>query len=126
MMLIFEEAQTLIQEEFSHIAEAYGLSEEVFDEVYSTMVVSVFLVGIVYLINSVGIFMLKNWARFLAIFLFSFQMLYSALLFYYDPLAVIYIAISIAVIWYLLRKDVVELFKGKEMSIEERILGQKS
>ncbi|MEM4539876.1 MAG: hypothetical protein QXP46_00045 [Archaeoglobaceae archaeon] len=126
MMLLFEEeARNLIQEEFKHIADIYGISEDVFDEVYDTMAISVFLIGLVYFINSAGIFMLKNWARLLAIILFSFQMLYSLLLIYYDPFAAIYIAISIAVIWYLLRADIAETFKGKKMSIEERVLGQK-
>lgn len=126
MMFLFEEeTRNLIQEEFKHIAGIYGISENVFDEVYNAMGISVLSIGIVYFINSVGIFMLKNWARILAIILFSFQMLYSILLIYYDPFAVIYIGISIAVIWYLLRTDVAEMFKGKKMSIEERVLGQK-
>lgn len=126
MMLLFEEeARSLIEEEFRQIAVIYGLSEDVFEEIYSMIVISVFLVGALFFVNAMGIFMLKNWARFLAIILFSFQMLYSVLLIYYDPFVFVYIVISIAVIWYLLRTDVAEKFKGKKMSIEERVLGQK-
>lgn len=125
-MLFFEEEfSSLIKQEFEQIAEIYGISKELFEEIYTTIAISVILIGIVYFVNAMGLFMLKNWARILAIILFSFQMLYSLLLLYYDPFAAIYIAISIAVIWYLLRKDISEVFRGRDLSIEERILGQK-
>lgn len=125
MLLFKEETYESIQKEFEQIAKIYGFSTEVIEENYYIISISLVLVGVIFLITAIGIFMLKNWARILAIILFCFQMLYSAILFYYDPLALIYIAISILVIWYLLRADVTEIFKGDRMSIEERILGQK-
>jgi len=125
MLFFEEEIRPLIQSEFERISAIYGVSGNFLEEIYDTVVFSLVLVGLVYLFCSIGLLMLKNWARFLAIFLFAFQMLYSTLLFLYDPFAIIYIIIGVLAIWYLLRKDVLEAFSRKA-SIEERILGQKS
>lgn len=106
------------------MAEGYEIPSEIFEEVYYVVSLVVLALGFVFLINAIGLFMLKNWARILAMALFAFQTLYSALLLPYDPLAVVNFAIGILVIWYLLRKDVKEKFSRKSLSIEERILGQ--
>ena len=125
MMLLDEGAKSLIFEEFRKVAGMYNISEETLDKIYLEVSFYVVLFGLVYLLDGVGILMLKNWARYLAIFLSLFQMLYSALMIYYDPFAIVYIGIGVLVIWYLLRKDISELFKEKKPSIEERILGQR-
>ncbi|MCQ4152642.1 MAG: hypothetical protein NOM71_00080 [Archaeoglobi archaeon] len=125
MLLLEEQIKPLILEEFRKVAEIYNISEEILNEIYFTVSFCVILIGLVYLLDGVGLFMLKNWARYLAILLSLFQMLYSTLLIYSDPFAIIYTGISVFVIWYLLRKDISELFGGKKPSIEERILGQR-
>ncbi|MCX8172415.1 MAG: hypothetical protein N3D09_02225 [Archaeoglobaceae archaeon] len=126
LMMIFlkEEVYELIQTELGRIATVYGIPMDFIKDVYDFISIGVVLVGVLYLIDGAGVLMLKNWARILAILLFCFQMLYSTILFYYDPFAVVYIAIGILAIWYLLRRDVARIFGEKKMSIEERILGK--
>ncbi|MDI9611018.1 MAG: hypothetical protein QXQ38_02725 [Archaeoglobaceae archaeon] len=126
MVLFKEELYQMFQKEFEALSKGYEIPLELLKETYDIVLVLVLLIGVLFLVNAIGLFALKNWARVLAIALFGFQILYSALILPYDPLAVINIAIGALVIWYLLRKEVKEKFSRKSLSIEERILGQKS
>lgn len=126
MILLKEELFPIIQKEFEAISEGYELPASIFEDIYDSVSIVIIVLGLIFLLSAVGLFMLKNWARILTIILFTFQLIYSALLLIHDPLGVINVVIAVSVIWYLMRKDVKEKFKGKEVSIEERILGQKS
>ncbi|MDK2795785.1 MAG: hypothetical protein PWQ22_827 [Archaeoglobaceae archaeon] len=126
MVLLREELFPIIQTEFEEVAKGYELPQGIVGEVYDLVSIVIIALGLIFFLSAVGLFMLKNWARILTIFLFVFQLVYSSLLLVYDPFGIINVLIAISVIWYLLRKDVKEKFEGRKVSIEERILGQKS
>lgn len=126
MVLLREELFPIIQTEFEEVAKGYELPQGIVGEVYDLVSVVIMALGLIFFLSAVGLFMLKNWARILTILLFVFQLVYSSLLLVYDPFGIINVLIAISVIWYLLRKDVKEKFEGRKVSIEERILGQKS
>ncbi|MCS7131022.1 MAG: hypothetical protein NZ872_06355 [Archaeoglobaceae archaeon] len=125
MVFFKEELYPMLQKEFEAISKGYEIPKELFEEIYDKVSSVVLIIGLIFLINAIGLFMLKNWARLLAIAMFIFQILYSALILPNDPLAMINIAIGFAVILYLFRGEVREKFSSKKISIEERILGQK-
>jgi len=125
MVLFKEEVLPIIQKEFETVAEGYELPDSIFEELYYLVSVVIVALALLFLLSATGILMLKNWARILTVILFAFQLTYSVLLLPYDPLGVINVLIAALVIWYLLRKDVGDIFKARRLSIEERILGRK-
>ena len=124
MMVLSEDwIKPLIFEEFRKVSKIYNISEEMLNEIYFTVSFCVILIGLVYLLDGIGILMLKKWARYLAILFSLFQMPYSIVMIYFDPFAIIYTSISLLMVWYLLRRDIAEIFGSRKTSIEERILG---
>jgi hypothetical protein len=125
MILFREEVLPIIQKELETVAEGYELPGSIFEELYDLVSVVIVALALLFLLSAAGILMLKNWARILTVILFAFQLTSSVLLLPYDPLSVTNVLIAALVIWYLLRKDVRDIFKARRLSIEERILGRK-
>ncbi|MFN3383701.1 MAG: hypothetical protein ACK401_02250 [Archaeoglobaceae archaeon] len=130
MILAKEDFYEVMKEEFGKIIRELNAThivdyEEVFDTVYEVASFATIFIGILYIIVAIGVFALKNWARYLAIVLLVFQFTYSLVTVYIDPSSILGVVISIALLWYLFRKDVKEMFLGKKTTIEERILGEK-
>ncbi len=130
MILAKEDFYAVMKEEFGKIIGELNVThiidyEEVFEIVYEATSFATIFIGIIYIIVAVGVFALKNWARSLAMLLLVFQFAYSLITIYVDPSSIVVLVISIGFLWYLLRKDVKEMFSRKKTTIEERILGKR-
>lgn len=83
-----------------------------------------FFMGCVYsilcLVAGVGLLMLKEWGRKMALFISLLQIIYGVLTLTLIPLSAINIMIGLPIFIYLNRKSVREEFR--ELSIEEKIL----
>ncbi|MEM0315708.1 MAG: hypothetical protein QXL61_06390 [Archaeoglobaceae archaeon] len=129
MILAKESFYDMMKEEFKKTLKdlnaTHLVGENVFDTVYDVMSFATIFIGALYLIVAAGVIVLKNWARILAVILLVFQLVYSLATVHVDPTSVLGVVISVALIWYLSRRDVREMFSGKKTTIEERILGRK-
>ncbi|MEM4503587.1 MAG: hypothetical protein QXW59_01770 [Archaeoglobaceae archaeon] len=129
MILAKENFYELMKEEFKKALKdlnaTHLIAEEIFDTAYDVISFATILIGALYLIIALAIIALKSWARVLAVILLVFQLAYSLATVHVDPTSILGVAISVALIWYLSRKDVREMFSGKKTTIEERILGRK-
>uniref|UniRef100_A0A7J2TJD0 DUF7144 domain-containing protein n=1 Tax=Archaeoglobus fulgidus TaxID=2234 RepID=A0A7J2TJD0_ARCFL len=129
MILAREEFYELMKKEFERALHEFNasqiFSQELFDEIYEFTSIALIFIGLLYLMTSLGVFMLKNWARIAAVFLLIYQLLYSVFTIFFDISSVLGIVLSVFFIWFLLRGSTRELFSGRKMSIEEKILGRK-
>lgn len=130
MIVAKEEFYGVMKEEFKRILSDLNATnvvdaEGIFDKVYELTSYAVIILGVLYLIVAIGVFTLKNWARIFTIIFLVFQLFYSLVTVYANPLSLLGVAISAGLIFYLLKRDVKEKFLGKQMTIEERVLGRK-
>ncbi len=129
MIIAREEVYELMKKEFERALQEFNsthiLAPEFFDRIYDLISLFALAVGIAHLITSLGILLLKKWARIAAIALLGYQLVYSSLVIVFDVFSILFVIVSVLFIWYLLRRDVKEIFSGKKMSIEEKILGRK-
>ncbi len=80
--------------------------------------------GSIYAVTGAGLWLLKEWARIVAVMLSGIAMIYSFLAVFFDPVLIVQLVLNLLVIWYLMKRDVREAFRGEHLSIEERILGK--
>jgi hypothetical protein len=129
MIIAREEVYGLMKKEFERALQEFNsthiLSPEFFERVYDFISIFALTIGIAHLITSLGILLLKKWARIAAIALLGYQLVYSSSVIIFDVSSILFVIVSALFIWYLFRKDVKEIFSGKKMSIEEKILGKK-
>lgn len=130
MMLAKEEFYETMREDFERALKELNAThfvdlEKDFDRIYEATSFALAFIGVLYLIVAIGVFALKNWARIFAIALLVLQLVHSLATIHLGLASLLGVVISVALIWYLLRKDVKEMFSGKEMTIEEKVLGRK-
>lgn len=116
---------TFLEEE---IAKVFPISEveniyDFVEKMYDLMILILFVIGLVYLLSSYGLFTVKNWGRILTILLCGLEVLFCATFIIFNPFLIFELIVSVLIIWYLMKKDVKEIFI-KKLSIEDRILGK--
>lgn len=112
----------IVEKQISELNES--ITPEMFETVLKVTSTVMIVSGAISTLIGIGLWKMQNWARIGAI-LFSGLIAISGLISaFVQPFFVLEVLLSLVVIWYLMRRDIMDAF-NENRSIEERVLGEK-
>ncbi len=121
LIAMFEESESMysiVKEQLTNET----ITPEMFKKMMTLISTLTIILGIISVIIGWGLWNFYNWARIGAIVFLGFGALSGMISALVQPFFVVEVFINLIIIWYLMRRDVIEAF-NKKRNIEEEILG---